>query len=230
MSASTPEVVQISGSHGLGSGVVFDRRGDVVTIAHVVSRGGPFQVTRASGRAYRATVVATFAHDDIATPHAADASLPALVRRLPQASRRRHHAGHREPVRAARLRDQWHCERSGEPSASPPDRCSRTRSRPARRSIPGNSGGSHMVTSPARIGPSWESIWPAASSALRSWRRWCTTDPPRAPGSMPGTRSPRSTVKPSAPRAASRPYSPRFGRRGRGGQDRQARRSTRRRR
>lgn len=33
-----PEVVQISTSEGLGSGVVFDKRGDVVTNANVVAR------------------------------------------------------------------------------------------------------------------------------------------------------------------------------------------------
>jgi S1-C subfamily serine protease len=74
---TAPEVVQISGSQGLGSGVVFDHRGDVVTNAHVVSGGGPFQVTSASGRAYRARVVGTFALDDIAIVRAAGASLPA---------------------------------------------------------------------------------------------------------------------------------------------------------
>ncbi len=35
-----PEVVQISTPQGLGSGVVFDKHGDVVTDAHVVAGGG----------------------------------------------------------------------------------------------------------------------------------------------------------------------------------------------
>lgn len=52
-----PEVVQISNSRGLGSGVVFDDTGEVVTNAHVVSGGGPLQVTDSRGHVYRAKLV-----------------------------------------------------------------------------------------------------------------------------------------------------------------------------
>ena len=36
-----PEVVQISNRQGLGSGVAFNRNGDIVTNAHVAAGGGP---------------------------------------------------------------------------------------------------------------------------------------------------------------------------------------------
>src|SRR5215212_328604 len=44
-----PSVVLIQTSQGLGSGIVFDAKGDVVTNAHVVSGADSFQVTLAIG-------------------------------------------------------------------------------------------------------------------------------------------------------------------------------------
>jgi S1-C subfamily serine protease len=70
-----PTVVQISTPQGLGSGVVFDDRGDVVTNAHVVAGGGPLVVSDFRGRAYRATLVGSFAPDDLAVVRAKGASL-----------------------------------------------------------------------------------------------------------------------------------------------------------
>jgi S1-C subfamily serine protease len=70
-----PEVVQISNSQGLGSGIAFDARGDVVTNAHVVTGGAPFRVTDSRGHTYRATLVGTFPPDDLAVVHAKGASL-----------------------------------------------------------------------------------------------------------------------------------------------------------
>jgi S1-C subfamily serine protease len=63
-------VVQISTPQGLGSGVVFDSSGDVVTNAHVVAGGGPLQVTDPRGHTYHATLVGTFALDDLAVVRA----------------------------------------------------------------------------------------------------------------------------------------------------------------
>jgi putative serine protease PepD len=71
----TPQVVQVSTPQGLGSGVVFDGNGDVVTNAHVVAGGGPLTVTDAQGHPYRATLVGSFAPDDIAVVRAQGASL-----------------------------------------------------------------------------------------------------------------------------------------------------------
>ena len=53
----SPEVVQIRTALALGSGVVFDARGDVVTNAHVVDNATRFVVTLASGDRHPATLV-----------------------------------------------------------------------------------------------------------------------------------------------------------------------------
>jgi putative serine protease PepD len=70
-----PMVVQISTPQGLGSGVVLDTHGDVVTNAHVVAGGGPLQVTDSRGHVYQATLVGVFAPDDLAVVHASGATL-----------------------------------------------------------------------------------------------------------------------------------------------------------
>jgi putative serine protease PepD len=62
----SPSVVQIQSPAGLGSGVVFDSNGDIVTNNHVVgSGGGPFTVT-AGAHSYGASLVGRFAPDDLA--------------------------------------------------------------------------------------------------------------------------------------------------------------------
>jgi putative serine protease PepD len=53
-----------SGQKRLGSGVVFDTRGDIVTNAHVIDSGGNLVVTLADGHRYPATVVGSYAPDD----------------------------------------------------------------------------------------------------------------------------------------------------------------------
>jgi S1-C subfamily serine protease len=70
-----PMVVQISTPQGLGSGVVFDTSGDMVTNAHVVAGGAPLQVTDSRGHTYPATLVGTFAPDDLAVVRAHGAHL-----------------------------------------------------------------------------------------------------------------------------------------------------------
>jgi S1-C subfamily serine protease len=65
-----PEVVQISTSVGLGSGVVFDGKGDIVTNAHVVGRAQRVTVTTSTGKTYSsARVVGSFPPDDLAVVH-----------------------------------------------------------------------------------------------------------------------------------------------------------------
>ncbi len=61
-----PSVVQIESPSGLGSGVVFDTKGHIVTNAHVVSGGGPLAVTLPNGKRYPARLVGTFTEDDLA--------------------------------------------------------------------------------------------------------------------------------------------------------------------
>ena len=62
----SPSVVQIQSPQGLGSGIVFDSNGDIVTNNHVVGSGnGPFTVT-AGAHSYAGSVVGRFAPDDLA--------------------------------------------------------------------------------------------------------------------------------------------------------------------
>jgi putative serine protease PepD len=65
----SPSVVQIQSPQGLGSGVVFDSNGDVVTNNHVVGNAsGPLTVT-AGRHTYGASLVGRFAPDDLAVVH-----------------------------------------------------------------------------------------------------------------------------------------------------------------
>src|SRR5438105_2855139 len=73
----SPSVVQIETSEGLGSGVVFDRKGDIVTNAHVVGTARKFTVTTSSGKRLAATLVGKFEADDLAVIHVSAALAPA---------------------------------------------------------------------------------------------------------------------------------------------------------
>jgi putative serine protease PepD len=64
--AVSPSVVQIRTPLDLGSGIVFDDRGDVVTNAHVVGTATRFIVTLASGESHPATVVGKDVGNDLA--------------------------------------------------------------------------------------------------------------------------------------------------------------------
>ena len=64
--AVSPSVVQIRTSQDLGSGVVFDARGDVVTNAHVVGNATRLVVTLASGDSHPAMAIARDAANDLA--------------------------------------------------------------------------------------------------------------------------------------------------------------------
>jgi len=64
--AVSPSVVQIRTPEDLGSGVVVDARGDVVTNAHVVGNATQFVVTLASGDSHPATAIGRDAAHDIA--------------------------------------------------------------------------------------------------------------------------------------------------------------------
>ncbi|HKP17723.1 MAG TPA: trypsin-like peptidase domain-containing protein [Gaiellaceae bacterium] len=63
--AVEPSVVQIETSEGLGSGVVFDRAGHIVTNAHVIGNAKTFTVTLYNGSRIRGTLVASFPPEDI---------------------------------------------------------------------------------------------------------------------------------------------------------------------
>jgi S1-C subfamily serine protease len=66
----SPSVVQITTSEGLGSGIVFDDKRDIVTNAHVVGDSKRFTVTLASGRQVRARLVGRWAPGDLAVVRA----------------------------------------------------------------------------------------------------------------------------------------------------------------
>ncbi|MDT7715680.1 MAG: putative serine protease PepD [Pseudonocardiales bacterium] len=62
-----PSVVQITTGHTLGSGIVFDTQGDIVTNAHVVGQATTFQARLADNpQAIPATLVGTYPPDDLA--------------------------------------------------------------------------------------------------------------------------------------------------------------------
>ena len=61
-----PSVVEISHSEGLGSGIVYDDKGNIVTNAHVVGNATEFKITVVDGRTFDATLVGSYAPDDIA--------------------------------------------------------------------------------------------------------------------------------------------------------------------
>lgn len=62
-----PSVVQITTSEELGSGIVYDTKGHIVTNAHVVGKNTTFQVTLANGNEpLKATLVASYPEQDLA--------------------------------------------------------------------------------------------------------------------------------------------------------------------
>jgi S1-C subfamily serine protease len=70
-----PSVVQIESTGKLGSGIVFDGDGDIVTNAHVVSGARTFTVTTQDGTRHRATLRGAFAANDLAVIRTTDTGL-----------------------------------------------------------------------------------------------------------------------------------------------------------
>jgi putative serine protease PepD len=64
--AAVPSVVQVRSSRGLGSGIVYDDSGHVVTNAHVVAGSTRFQVTFPDGSTHPATLNGVFKQGDLA--------------------------------------------------------------------------------------------------------------------------------------------------------------------
>jgi putative serine protease PepD len=71
----SPSVVQIEDQTGLGSGVVLDAAGDIVTNNHVVTGAKSFTVTTSSGKRYPAKLVGSFPADDLAVIRVSGAHL-----------------------------------------------------------------------------------------------------------------------------------------------------------
>jgi S1-C subfamily serine protease len=70
-----PSIVEIETATGLGSGVVFDSQGDIVTNAHVVGAEKAFRVSGSDGSVYQATLVGSFPPDDVAVIRISDKDL-----------------------------------------------------------------------------------------------------------------------------------------------------------
>ena len=62
----SPRVVQISTGSGLGSGVIYDDKGDIVTNHHVVGAARSFDVTLSDGKQHKAGLVGSFPPEDLA--------------------------------------------------------------------------------------------------------------------------------------------------------------------
>ncbi len=62
----SPQVVQIKTNQGLGSGIVYDDQGDIVTNAHVAGSSRQFLVTLAGGDRRTATLVGSDPSNDVA--------------------------------------------------------------------------------------------------------------------------------------------------------------------
>ena len=73
-----PSVVLIQTDQGLGSGVVMDSQGDVVTNNHVVEGASTLQVTGYDGKQHTATLVGAFVADDLAVVRVSGLGLPPI--------------------------------------------------------------------------------------------------------------------------------------------------------
>lgn len=73
--AVLPSIVQIDTSQGLGSGIVYDGNGDIVTNNHVVEGASSFSVKANDGRSYSATLVGSYAANDLAVLRVSNAGL-----------------------------------------------------------------------------------------------------------------------------------------------------------
>jgi putative serine protease PepD len=64
---SLPSIVEIISPSGVGSGVIFDDKGDIVTNAHVVGKSSNFQVRTSTGtQQFPATLVGSYSPEDLA--------------------------------------------------------------------------------------------------------------------------------------------------------------------
>jgi len=74
-----PSVVVIETTSGLGSGIVFDAKGDIVTNDHVVAGSTKFTVTLADGQKLAGTLVGTYPAGDLAVIHVTGTDLKAAT-------------------------------------------------------------------------------------------------------------------------------------------------------
>ena len=72
--ATLPSIVEIKTETGLGSGIVFDSAGDIVTNNHVVEGAKSLVVIASDGKQETATLVGSYAANDLAVIHVAPTS------------------------------------------------------------------------------------------------------------------------------------------------------------
>jgi putative serine protease PepD len=65
----SPQVVQIETARGLGSGIVYNGQGDIVTNAHVTGNATQFRVTQSNGDVHSASLVGSDPGNDLAVIH-----------------------------------------------------------------------------------------------------------------------------------------------------------------
>jgi putative serine protease PepD len=75
VSSVRPSIVVIETASGLGSGIVFDANGDIVTNNHVVDGSTRFSVTLADGQKLVGTLVGNYPAGDLAVIHVAGTNL-----------------------------------------------------------------------------------------------------------------------------------------------------------
>jgi putative serine protease PepD len=75
----SPSVVQIQSNDGLGSGIVYDASGHIVTNDHVLGEARTFTVTLADGAEHQATLVGAFSPDDLAVIRLTSGKPPAAT-------------------------------------------------------------------------------------------------------------------------------------------------------
>jgi len=75
VSSISPSVVQIEDQRGLGSGIVLDKAGHIVTNNHVITGAKAFTVTTLDGKRYGARLVGSFPPDDLAVIQVSGADL-----------------------------------------------------------------------------------------------------------------------------------------------------------
>src|ERR1700694_3046189 len=69
-----PSIVQIDTSGGLGSGIIFDTAGDIVTNDHVVQGATSYTVKTSDGKTYTASLVGRYPANDLAVIKVANAT------------------------------------------------------------------------------------------------------------------------------------------------------------
>ena len=74
-----PSVVQLESDTGLGSGVIFDSSGLILTAAHVIEGADTIQVRLLDGRLFEGTVVGTHATSDVGVVSIEGEGFPAAV-------------------------------------------------------------------------------------------------------------------------------------------------------